>query len=101
MKKLLLLVCLVVGGLQAQDKDKTPKPDDQPTLDERFALMSQQRDALLAEVNKLKAEKNAEEALIKVQQTASETGTKYNCNGWKPDFTCNKAPAKPDPQETK
>lgn len=99
MKKLLLLVCLVVGGLQAQDT--APKPDDQPTLNERFTLMSQQRDALLAEVNKLKAEKNADDALIKVQQTASETGTKYNCNGWKPDFTCNKATAKSDPQETK
>lgn len=100
MKKLLLLVCLV-GGLQAKDKDK-PKPDDQPTIEERFTLMTQQRDALLAEVNKLKAEKAAEDSLSTVQQTANETGKKYNCNGWRPDFTCNKlVPAKPDPQENK
>lgn len=100
MKKTLLLVCLLIGGL-AQAQEKKAPEDKQPTLEERFILMSQQRDALLKEVNKLRAEKEANEALVTVQSTANSTGNKYGCQGWNPDFTCTKPKVEPKAEEKK
>lgn len=95
MKKTLLYLCLLVvtQGLYAKDKD--PAPEAQPTLEERFSLMTQQRDALVKEVNKLNAEKESVEAVTLINTSANEVARKYNCEGWRPDFTCVK---KQDPK---
>lgn len=94
MKKTILLVCLLaVTGLYAEDKDHSP--ESQPTLGERFSLMTQQRDALVKEVNRLNAERESNDAANQVNSSANAVAIKYNCEGWRPDFTCVK---KQDPK---
>lgn len=93
MKKTLLLVCLLAGSAVLKAEDAKPVEDKQPTLEERFTLMTQQRDALLKEVNKLRAEKEADDAVLTIQGTATSIGTKYGCQGWNADFTCTKPKA--------
>lgn len=70
--------------------DKKPKPEDQPTLEERFTLMTQQRDSLVKEVGKLNAIKEAEDSLALIQNSAGGVATKYDCAAFRPDFTCIK-----------
>lgn len=96
MKKTLLYLSLLmaVGSLPAQDKPADKEA--QPTLEERFDLMLKQRDYLAKEVNRLQAVKESETAVATLQETAAQVGAKYNCLGWKKDFTCDKPAPKPE-----
>jgi hypothetical protein len=81
--KLLVILTLFTTLIWAEDK-----PKDQPSLEDRFALMQAQRDFLLAANQTLQAQNKQADAGATLDQKVNEIGTKFNCVKWNADFTC-------------
>lgn len=89
-KKLLVLCLLISPAFAGEEEDKT-----QPTKDERIQLLIKQRDFLLAIQQTRSAQDRQAQAGQELDEEANKTGSKYKCEKWNPDFTCEVTKDKP------